>query len=100
MRRLLLANDDSTTAPSCSERNRGEFLIQYNLSLGEVDEAGNTPLHWAAFSGNTVAFEQLIPVSSLDATNRKEMHPDIHEFGLIGGAGVTALMLASERGFD
>lgn len=81
-----------------------KFLDDYSLSIGSLDEAGNTPLHWAAYVGNFESVCELLSHESaanlLDSRNRAEMHPDIHQYSLIAGAGVTPLMLAAERGFS
>lgn len=81
-----------------------KFLEDYSLSIGTLDEAGNTPLHWAAYVGNCESVCELLSddhaVNLIDCRNREEMHPDIHQYSLIAGAGVTPLMLAAERGFS
>lgn len=80
-----------------------KFLDEYRLGVDELDEAGNTVLHWASFVGNLQCTQQLVSdargTQLVNCTNRGDMHAGIHQYSLLAGGGVTALMLAAERGF-
>lgn len=83
--------------------NQTQFLEEYHLGLDELDEVGNTVLHWASFVGNVKCVQQLVSNAGrtciIHCRNREEMHADIHQYSLLAGGGVTPLMLAAERGF-
>eukprot|EP00440_Ansanella_granifera_P033738 gb/GFBE01036606.1/.p1 GENE.gb/GFBE01036606.1/~~gb/GFBE01036606.1/.p1 ORF type:complete len:684 (+),score=119.22 gb/GFBE01036606.1/:1-2052(+) len=100
---VVLAGQSSKEGLTESSISLQDFLKDYSLKTVDMDEAGNTILHWACFLGALEVVKSIIAdpqtKEMINRPNCREMRKQIHQYSLIAGGGVTPLMLASERGF-